>query len=277
MYGRMLVNTFEAIVVNYSVCVLTGILYVGPSEFWDSTDFSATWAHAAFGLGVVFLATFYLIARTTTQYSVTVSTIANKMSLAIPVLFSLFVFKTQLTPFSWLNYLGIFIAFAAILLSSIKPGQAVSLGKHRKFDFLLPISVFLFGGAIDTSINYINLRFLNGSGEASFPILIFGSAASLGILSLLAMRKFPSPKSLIWGALLGFVNFFSMFFLIKSLNHFDNDGAFVYPVMNIGIIVVSSVFSILMFGERLVVMNKIGLLLAILSIILISYQEILSL
>ena len=77
------------------------------------------------------------------------------------------------------------------------------------------------------------------------------------------------------GILLGAINYFSIYYIIRALSSFSIDGALVYPSLNIGIIIGASVVGILAFGERLSLMNKIGLSLAVLAIVLISYQEIL--
>lgn len=272
-FSRFDINTFQAIVFNYIVCVLTGILFHGLGQL-SAVEFKSTWFQIALLLGVIFIITFYLMAITTQKISVTLASVASKMSLAIPVLFSLFILKTQSKPYDYINYIGIVLAIAAILLSSLKKDQEKMVKKKRLYLLALPLAVFLFGGAIDTLINYTNYKYLTAQQEAIFPILIFAAAATIGCTLLLVKRNTIELKSIIGGLYLGIPNYFSLYFIIKTLSAFNNDGAIVFPALNIGIVLLSSFFAVLIFKERLLKVNKIGILLAILAIILISYQEI---
>jgi multidrug transporter EmrE-like cation transporter len=70
--------------------------------------------------------------------------------------------------------------------------------------------------------------------------------------------------------MLGIPNYFSMYFLLKTLSAFHNTSAVVFPVNNIGILAASSLVSILFFKEKMNKLNWYGLLLSVVSIILIS-------
>ena len=266
-------DTFQAIVFNYIFCVVTGVIFTPDLPFELTFDVGSPWVLIAMVLGLVFIGTFYLMALTTQRFSMTVSSIASKMSLIIPVLVSLLVLQVYSKDYTLLNYLGMAVAFPAILLSSLKSRMADSVTSSRRM-MILPIGVFLFGGLIDMSINYTNFKYLNTQTEALFPIVIFASAAVIGIFTMIAQRSKPEPKNLIGGVVLGGINYFSIFFLIKALSYFNNDGALVYPLLNVGIIVLSAILSVTVFKERLSKINLTGILLAVLSIALLSYQEL---
>ena len=276
-YVRFGVNTLPAIVVNYFVCVITGLVFMGDGANLNLISTDSPWLIFALFLGAMFISTFYMMALTTQRLSVTVSSIAAKMSLAIPVVFSLFILQIDSKEFNFLNYLGIALAFVAIYLSSWKPkvvGKA-PLPANRLL-FLLPLGVFLCSGIIDTTINYTSYRYLTASEEALFPLVIFGVAAVLGFILQLVRRIPTGRKEWLGGIVLGVPNFFSVYFIVKGLAEFDNNGAFFYPLLNISIILGSSVAAILLFKERLLPLNHIGLALAVLAIFLLSYQEILA-
>ncbi|MEJ2005745.1 MAG: hypothetical protein P8X57_12455, partial [Cyclobacteriaceae bacterium] len=217
-------NTFQAIAVNYVICVLTGIVFKGWAPVRDAILSPEPWLIWAALLGILFIGTFYLMARTTQVYSMTVASIATKMSLIIPVLFSLLVLGTRSRDYTVFNYAGILIALAAILLSSMKrkPGHELKSGSAL---FLLPISVFLLGGTIDTVLNTVNQRYLSEEKEAIFPVFIFLTAGLIGMVILLIRRVKLSISSLIGGFFLGIVNYFSVYFLLMALRNFSNDGA----------------------------------------------------
>ncbi|UII23061.1 hypothetical protein [Fulvivirga ligni] len=275
MYARFKVNTFHAITINYLVCVVTGLISAGDGSLDFITKTNETWWWMALFLGFVFIGTFYLMAKTTEVYSMTVSSIASKMSLIIPVLSSIFIIGVQAKTYTSLNIIGMVLALPAIFLSSYKKG-----GDKKAFKFswelMLPLLVFVLGGLIDSSINYSNHFLLKADEKADFSIMIFLFAGTTGSILMLLEREPLKLKSVIAGLALGIINFFSIYFLLVGLSSFNNDGAFVYPLINVGIIVISSLVSIIFFRERLSVKNQIGIALAVLAIFLISYQEILS-
>ncbi|MEO1053842.1 MAG: hypothetical protein AAFX87_24605 [Bacteroidota bacterium] len=273
-YAVFKIDTFRAIVINYVVCVLTGLAFIGDTSKLASISLNDKWLPYAIVLGAIFIGTFYLMALTTQKFSITVSSIASKMSLIIPVLFSLLVLKLQTKAYDYVNYIGLVLGFIAILLSSYRKSRDRSERVLKPIDFILPIVIFLFGGVIDTVINYVNVKHLMDDDQAIFPVVLFASAAVWGIIALFFRKGRLDMKSLLGGVLLGMVNYFSVYFVLKALSSFGNDGAMVFPILNIGIILVSSLLSILLFKEKLLKVNWLGLILALIAIIFISYQDI---
>ena len=228
---------------------------------------------AAF-IGILFIVGFNLTAVTTQRMGMTVASVASKMSLIIPVLVSMFILKIQSKDYSWINYLGIILALVAVVLSSIKKNKGVKNTPTSYLALLLPLAVFLFGGMVDTSLNIVNYKYISKADEALLPTVIFTSAFILGFVAILLKREKIEFKNILGGTALGIINYFSIYFLVKGLSSFNNDGALVYPILNVGIILLSALFSVVLFKEQLMRINKVGLLLAVLAIISIFYQEI---
>ncbi|MEQ8926189.1 MAG: hypothetical protein RLO81_10280 [Fulvivirga sp.] len=269
-------NTFQAIVFNYITCVGTGIIFLGDSTLLMEINYNKPWVIIGIVLGLIFISTFYLMALTTQRFSMTVSSIASKMSLIIPVIISLLILKVQSKEYTVFNYFGMFMAIPAIVMSSFKK-RGVEGSDFTRLAILLPIAVFLLGGLIDSSINYTSYHYLSETVEPIFPIVIFSSAAFIGIISMMVSGQRITLGNFIGGAILGAINYFSIYFLIRTLSYFNNDGAVVYPMLNVGIILLSAFVSILIFKEKLSRLNQTGLLLAILSIVLLSFEELLAL
>lgn len=274
-YSKFGINTFPAIITNYGVCVITGSLYIGFSEVNHQADSSAPWFYAAIILGIIFVSTFYLMARTTQLRGVSVATVAGKMSLAIPVIFSLFIFKISTTSLDVWNYIGIALAFIAILMVS-KRQDAIGKKQPLTLSYVaLPLAVFFLGGVIDTMLNYINHEYLHEAIEPVFPIFVFGFAFISGLLLAVILRIKFRWKDILGGLYLGVPNYFSIYFQLKALSAFENNGAILYPSLNIGIIIGSTLTAILLFRERLSRLNYLGVGLAVIVIFLLSHQEIL--
>lgn len=274
-FSKFKINTFPAIITNYLVCVITGSLYVGGNNITTQLQQETSWLYAAAMLGVVFVSTFYLMARTTQLRGVAVATVASKMSLAIPVIFSLFIFQIGTNSLDLWNYLGILLAFVAILMVTKKSTSSETSSMALK-NLGLPLLLFLMGGVIDTSLNYVNHNFLNPDLEPIFPIFIFGFAFVTGLILAVVQRIKVKWKDILGGIYLGVPNYFSIFFQLKALSAYDNNGALVYPSLNIGIIVFSTLAAIIFFSEKLSRLNWLGIVLSLVVIFLLSHQEILS-
>ncbi|MFD2569241.1 EamA/RhaT family transporter [Spirosoma soli] len=293
LFPRYDVNTFQAIVFNYPVCFLTGLLLLPAGQSF-TIDFSQTWTWLALGLGVGFILTFLLSGASTQRMGITATSLANNLSLVIPVCFSLFVFRTgdkagSGQGFDALNYLGLVLAVVAVGLSTYKKPEEPSpetlrteanLKQPRRLgaSVLLPVGVFLFYGATNTMINYMNLRYIPSADKTVQVTLTMVVGAIVAGLLMLAIRivqgkETIQPRSLIGAITLGIPNFLSFYTLLLALSAFGSNGAFVYPLYNIGVILLAALTAALFFNEKLSTANKIGLVLAVVAIGLISWQE----
>lgn len=268
------IDNMQAIVVNYIVCVITGIIYTGNSFIFTNIDISSSLGWIAVSMGFLFIAGFYAASLTSQLLGVSVASVASKMSLVIPVLFSLFIMNVESKEFSLLNYTGMFLAVVSIYMASIRFGDSKKTSGKKKYLILLPFVVFLIGGAIDTLINYSNHKFLTVESQEGFPIVLFASAAVIGIVLLLFQGRKLQFKSIIGGICLGIPNFFALLFIFKALTVYENNGAVFFPIYNVGIILVSTIAAMIIFKEKLSKINFIGLGLSVLALFLLSYHEI---
>jgi uncharacterized membrane protein len=272
LFGNFKINPVQAIIFNYFFCVLAGIFFAG--SFNLSGQEGMEWIFIAIVLGVIFIVNFNLISQTTHHYGISVSSIATKLSLIIPVVVSLFLLRAQFKQFDYLNFAGIALALPAMVLGSIKKRER-TISKVKKLGLALPFLTFFLSGTIDTTINITNFYFLEPATQSSFIIVIFLCAAIIGTGFLIYKREKIGIRNVIAGLTLGIPNYLALYFLIRSLSAFDNDGSLVYPSVNIGIIVLASIISWAFFQDRLSTQNKMGILLAIISIFLIYHQELL--
>lgn len=276
IFPRFGVNTLQAIVFNYPVCFLTGLLLMPAGQSF-SLDLGQTWTWMALGLGVGFIVTFLLSGASTQRSGITATSLANNLSLVIPVLFSLLVLGGGKV-FDWLNYLGLLLALVAVGLSTYKAPESEKTST-RQNALWLPVSVFLLYGLTNTIINYMNARYIGDSGRV-IPVtltMVLGAilaGAVLLVVRLVQGKERIESKNLVAAFTLGIPNFLSFYTLIMALTAFGNNGAFVYPLYNIGVILVSALSAWLFFKEQLTGLNKLGLALAVLAIALISWQEL---
>jgi multidrug transporter EmrE-like cation transporter len=89
------------------------------------------------------------------------------------------------------------------------------------------------------------------------------------LLRLIRAKAQISIREFKAGALLGLVNYGSIYFILLSLNTGWEGSAF-YPIVNVGIIGCTAIFGKIFFNESLSPLKWAGFALAILSIALIS-------
>ncbi|UOQ51326.1 hypothetical protein [Hymenobacter cellulosivorans] len=283
-FARFGVDTFQALIVNYVTCVVVGWLASGRPSLAPLLA-GGPWLGAAVALGGLFIGTFYLVALTAQRVGVSAASVANKMSLILPVLFNLLVLRLSQRPYTFINYAGMALALLAILLTAL-PRRTVAPAADSNAPpttpaagWWLPVLLFVSSGAGDSLLNFASSTLLpDAATRTLFPLVTFGTAGAIGLVLLLVRvaqggQQFAS-KNLVAGMILGIPNYFSIYFLILALGNFGNDGAFVYPVANVATILLGAVGAGLLFREQLGLRGRLGLATAVVALMLISYQEI---
>ncbi len=106
-----------------------------------------SWLATAIILGSLFIGMFYLIGLSSQKAGITVTTLANKLSLIFPVLFSTIWFHEEITLF---KYLGFFTALLAMFLTIYKK----EVKRTNLFWFFLPVFIFVGSGITDSVVKY---------------------------------------------------------------------------------------------------------------------------
>lgn len=267
LFERFNINILQAIVVNYFIAFITGIIvYDGPVKI--SQIPSLNWFYFTLILGTLFIIVFNLMAITTQRSGLSVVSVVTKMSVVIPILFGLFYYRESL---NGIKLTGIIIALIAVYLASNKSNKGIRI--KRKL-ILLPLLVFIGSGLIDTSIKYLEDTYVAHNDVPLFSAVIFLAAALVGIIFIgfqVVKGNFKfNFKNVIAGICLGIPNYFSIYFLVKTLKSDILESSDIFAINNVAIVTLSTFTGILLFKEKLIRENWIGIFLAILSIILIS-------
>ncbi len=267
LFNVFKINTFQAIVVNYFVACICGLLsYNAPVNTGEII--SSEWFYGAIGLGFLFISVFNLMALTAQKNGVSVASVASKMSVIIPVIFGIYVYNESA---GFQKIIGIILALIAVYLASIKQNSDISFKKN----LALPLLVFIGSGIIDTSIKYIETTYIPENGIPIFSATIFCFAFTFGLLLVIyktIRRQFQFDfKSIIGGIGLGIVNYYSIYFLLKALNMEGNESSTLFTINNVGIVMFSTLVGLLVFKESISRKNWIGIGLAIISIILVTF------
>lgn len=119
-YPRYQVHSFHAIVFNYYSCVATGLVLSPDLSQFGQIVWTSQATVLTLALGTMFVIAFVLIGQTAQKVSVTATSLAANMSLVIPVLFGLFIFKNANKEYTLLNYLGLILALLSLALGGIQ-------------------------------------------------------------------------------------------------------------------------------------------------------------
>jgi len=187
-------------------------------------------------------------------------------------------FSEQLT---LIKLTGIVLAFAALFLSVYKPGQM----KRQILFWLLPLSLFVGNGLVDSIIKYAQATYIANSDVFLFNSFVFSFALLSGLLILLASRSSKMAinrkqkakqvgsfgKVALWGVLLGLINFGSLWAMVSALNS-SIESSVVFLLNNTGVVVLASLIGFFIYHEKTTRLNLLGIILALGSIVLLTYS-----
>lgn len=249
------------ITYNYFAATLLGLFLFKPfSGFVTGSGHS--WLPFAVLNGILFIGLFFLIGQSSQKAGITVTTLATKLSVVFPVLFSLLYFKEQIH--GW-KIFGLVSAFIAIGLTLYKK----DLRKTRYIFILLPLIIFVGSGVVDSIVKLVQELKINPAQSALYATTVFLVAFICGVV-IFAFSPKPKimihPPTLLLGTLLGIVNFGSLYFLIEALNKSALKSSLVFAINNMAIVTLSVVLGWLLFNEKLNKLNFTGIILALFSI-----------
>jgi drug/metabolite transporter (DMT)-like permease len=258
------IDSSKAIVINYfSACAFGIFTYTKPLDIHQIVN--EKWFYGAIVLGMLFIAIFNVMAITAQKNGLSVASVATKMSVVIPVIFGVLIYNEKL---NLALIFGIVLALSSVYLTSSKSNTVSNL----KRNLIFPIFLFIGSGVIDTTIKYFQTNYMAKDDISVFSATVFFIATLVGILQLAIKKKLAiDVKTLIGGIILGLVNFGSLYFIIKSLQLDGWSSATVFTLNNVGIVMCSTLVGRFFFKEHLLLKNWIGIAIAIVSIIIITF------
>ena len=256
-HAKFQVDTRIAILLNYPVCFLTAYFHQ-PSAIpfhWPSNV--DTFLLMAMGVG--FVITFLLSGFSTQKNGMAPTSLANNISLVIPVLINLFILKTG-GEINLSIALGLVFSFAAIYFCS---PQLTSADGVKPVVWLL-LAVFIAYGLTNTLFSYLNssLTYFVGGTLPFIMMILIGSMLSSTIVLIWKSVNGTlnwNRNSVLAAIPLGLPNFFSFYFLLKALDAYQNNAAVVLTMYNLSVILLSALTAYVFFKERLTNRQWIGL------------------
>lgn len=266
-FERFKINSFNAIVMNYFTASVLGFLLANNEGNFQNSGVN-DWFVMAVIIGIMFALMFNVVAATTQKAGITIASIAAKMSVVIPMVFSILYYRE---PVTFLKISGIVLAPIALTLTLVKNDLNPAIKKY----LWLPVIMFLGVGITDAVIKYTQQDILKGGNIFLFSAYLFIISFTVSFLTKITIkskyRKETTGKDIIGGVLLGIFNFGSLFFFIQALRYSGLDSSLVFAINSIGIVLISVLAGILLFKEKLTTLNWSGIILAII-ILYILFQ-----
>lgn len=267
------VNVFQAIVFNYITCVITGSLVNGAFPI-HMENIQTPWFGWAMIMGVMFVSIFNIVAITAQKNGVAVASVANKLSLIIPVILSVYLY--QETVAGW-KAVGVGLALVAVVLTCYTNAEKGHTAEKNKWVYLLPLVLFISSGLLDALINHVQLTYVTAENNNDYLVSSFFSAATIGslllLIQLIRRKQVFVWKNLLAGILIGIPNYFSIWCLVHFLQESPWQTSASIPVNNMGIVLFSAVVAWILFKERLTKINWFGILLSLVAIYLIAFGD----
>ena len=271
MFQKYKVDNLQALIANY----LTG---AACSYFLLENSFSlkyilqSDWLYHAMIIGTLFIIVFNFYSFGIQKVGISITTVANKMSLIIPVCAALFLYPSK-ESFTLFKGIAFLLALLGIYLCSTSEGK---LKFKEKYVWLILI-IFIGQGISDALFNDFAQSYSEVLEKESFMFFmtLFFMASISGIIIHLCKsiekREKLQLKNVCWGVIFGIPNFFSLAFFLKALDDPNISSSEVFPLVSMGVVVCSSLIGLLIFKEKLTRNNWIGILSSICAIYLFSF------
>lgn len=268
-FNKYKVDNLQALIVNY---ITAGTLGVLNSEKAITFDYviNADWLFHAMIVGSLFIIVFNLYATGTQKVGIAITTVANKMSLVIPVAIALYVYPNA--NISIWTIIAFVLALLGIYLSSTKNGK---LTFNKQYVWLI-VLVFVGQGIADSVFNYAQKTSIGEGESPAFFSVLFMMAALCGVLILVGesfKKKIKiSYENIIGGIVLGIPNYGSLIYFFKALDSSGLHPSVVFPIVSMGVVILSAIIGIIFYKETLSRSNGIGIVSSVVAIALITFM-----
>ncbi len=284
--GRQQLDRVALLTVNYAVALgVAGVLVAaGAPQVSGGLSAGVGLFALSVATGALFILGFFLLALATEVAGMSLAIGVMRVSVVIPFLASWWIWSEAPTP---AQGAGLIVAGAAFFLIARKeqagipiepldepsalaarPEQTGPAGRA----FVVLAALFLAGGLVDTLFKTFDELYAADNSRALFLLLVFGIAFLIGaaLVGWKGLRQgvWPGGKTLVWGGVLGLVNYGSAEFFLQSVAQLK--GPFVFPANNVAIMIGAALLGVLVWGEHLSRLNWLGLGLAAFALVLLG-------
>lgn len=264
LLSKYQITVLPVILINYFVCSIFGlIMVVQQNKAPELFNWTANYLYPL-ALGIVFIVTFLAMAKSTDANGTGLTSMLSKMSVLIPIAVAVIFLNEKLSTF---KVVGIALSLIGVFILLHRKE------KHASYKFGLLILVFVGSGIVDTGLNLLKSRLLTDKNEWVISTLIFFSAFILGGLYYVFIHKQKqkwNSSILISGTALGIINLLSIVCLLQAVKAFQGETGLLFILNNVSVVLLSYLFSMLFFKEKINLKTAVGILVVIFSMVLLN-------
>jgi len=262
---RFKANLVNLITINYLTAAALGF-YLNPNKFSFSQIFNFDWLPYACIIGVSYMVMFFLIGYSIRKSGIAVTTIAGKLSMVIPILFSILFYHEKQSTF---KTAGLILAVISVILSSYRP---INKAKNIWL-ILLPLFIFIGTGSADALVKYMQGSHISNQTSLLFSSFVFTASLLSGLLVMIFQPKSVTKaftfSDIPGGIVLGIANFGSLYFFIMALSNSRLESSIVFGLNSICIVLFSVLIGWAFFKEKFTTINFVGIIMAFVVILLL--------
>lgn len=254
---RFQIDVAQAVAWNYVAAALLTLLLLAPDTALLQHA-GATWG-VFMALGVLLPTIFLALAASVRHAGIVRSDAAQRLSLLIPLLAAFTLFGESVAP---LKLIGCALGLLALVAMVWRNAAADTTSTHWGW----PLAVFAGFGLIDVLFKRVAAA---GIPLGSALLAVF-SLALLVAFAIAARHGRFDRRSAAGGLLLGLCNFANILFYLRAHRALPDHPSLVFASMNLGVVVLGTLIGVAVFRERLHPVNRLGILLALAAIVLLT-------
>ena len=255
----------EPIVLLAGNYFLASIISLGILIFTEEVSYSYQTVLFGASLGLFFVLSFFSFAKAVSHSGTALATVSSRLSVIIPISFSILIFNEVPSAF---NLIGFLFTFSTLVLFYFSiAGQNSDGDNYNKY-------FYLFVTLVGIGISDFCLKIFNNwrppTEEPLFVLSIFTFAMLYALLFIIIRKVKIERHTLLLGIGLGVPNVFSTYFLLGALSLLP--AILVYPVVNVGIIIFTAIFAYLFWKEGVNKFGKWALVTGVIAIVFLSLK-----
>ncbi|MDP2362274.1 MAG: EamA family transporter [Ignavibacteria bacterium] len=214
-------------------------------------------------LGILLAGTFFVYSKAISLAGTALATVSARLSVLIPVLLSILLFSESPNIKMSFGFLLALVTLYLFYLSLKNHNNGVSSTSKYFYLFALLLGI----GIIDFSLKIFEHKFIPEE-KGVFVFTMFFSAFVYTLIYLLIKKVKFDKSTYRLGLILGIPNVLAIHFLLAALSELP--AIVVFPVMNIGVLVVTATAAYIFWKEKINLYGRIAIAVGIAAILLLK-------
>jgi len=263
---RYQIDVLQAITWNFTAAIILILIFNRPQVTLQTFSLISIYPYIA--LGILLPVLFLIIAASIRINGIVLTAILERLALFIPLVIAYFLFNKSLNN---LELTGIALCIASIFFFISWKRTA----KRSSGGWIYLVAIFIIMGVILTLFRHVAKNAISNTTSLLivFVMAFIVSLIFLGIHIARKKTRFSWPHILI-GWIMGFAFFGYITFNLQIHQVMSTQPRAAFSTLNVGIITLAMMVGLFIFNERLTKLNKVGIFLALVAIIVIANTEL---